>query len=250
MALPESTGPRRSPFPSWAPVHAVVFDFDGVIADTEWLHSTSFRQVLSEEGIHLTDRDHSERFLGVNDRAGFVMALGEVGRTASPAEITSLVERKSHCYSQRLEEIPLFAGASELIKSLAERCPLAIASGGRGAEIRAVLERHDLIRVFVAVVSADDVRDSKPSPEPFLAALEAIRASASGQRVRGAARGWTPAQCVAIEDSIHGVHAALAAGMRCVAVAHTYPAAKLTEAHRVVERIGQLAAGDILGGSR
>jgi beta-phosphoglucomutase-like phosphatase (HAD superfamily) len=89
-------------------VHAVIFDFDGVIADTEWLHSTSFRQVLVEEGIHLTDDDHNERFLGVNDRAGFAMALGEVGRTASPAEIMSLVERKSRCYSQRLAEIPLF----------------------------------------------------------------------------------------------------------------------------------------------
>jgi beta-phosphoglucomutase-like phosphatase (HAD superfamily) len=110
-----------------------------------------------------------------------------------------------------------------------------------------VLERHGLIGCFFAVVSADDVRDSKPSPEPFLAALEAIRSASSERRGGAAASGWTPAQCVAIEDSIHGVRAALAAGMRCVAVAHTYPAAKLTEAHRVVDRIGQLAVGDILG---
>lgn len=221
---------------------AVLFDFDGVIADTEWLHSETFRQVLAEAGVFITDEDHDERFLGINDRSAFVKAFAEVGRELTPAEVESLAARKSAYYSRKLDEIRPYAGVPELVRALADRVPLAIASGGRVAEINAILEAQGLRKCFVAVYSADEVPRSKPAPDLFLAAFEAIR---EVRRRTGAS--LRANQCVAIEDSIHGVRAARAAGLHCIAVAHTYPRDRLGEANRIVQHISELTVDDLVG---
>jgi beta-phosphoglucomutase-like phosphatase (HAD superfamily) len=226
----------------WIP-RAVIFDFDGVIADTEPLHSRAFREVLAEEGIHLTDKDHTERFLGVNDRAGFAKAFAEASRELSPASIEALVERKSRCFQAGLDRVPLFPGVLELVEGLSGRLPLGIASGGRGREIERVLDRHGLHARFQSLVSADEVPRSKPAPDLYLAAWQQLSA-----RDGGGAQPLAAADCLAIEDSLHGIEAALAAGMRCVAVAHSYPAARLGRAGRVLDRIDELTPQAILAG--
>src|SRR6185503_19866504 len=98
-----------------APPRAVIFDFDGVIADTEGLHVLTFARVLEAEGIVISDADHDERFLGVNDREGFRRAFAEKGREISAPEVELLVARKSAYYRGRLPEVRLFPGASELV---------------------------------------------------------------------------------------------------------------------------------------
>ena len=110
---------------------AVIFDFDGIIANTEPLHSEIFRRVLAEEGIAISDQDHDDRFLGINDWEGFLKAFEEVGRTLDDAGRRKLVERKSAYYRERVGGILPFSGVPELLADLAKRCPLAIASGGR-----------------------------------------------------------------------------------------------------------------------
>lgn len=222
---------------------AVIFDFDGVIADTEWLHSETFRRVLAEEGIFLTDEDHDERFLGVNDRAAFAKAFAEAGRAPSNDEVLALVARKSAFFTQRLGEIRPFPGVANLLAGLAGRCPLAIGSGGRGAEIDAVLRAHKVREHFLAVLSSDEVPRSKPAPDLFLTALDVLRKAAPAQ-----ARILEPADCLVIEDSLQGIRAAKAAGMQCIAVAHTYAAEKLYEADRVVENIAELSAEELFDG--
>ncbi|MBI4603602.1 MAG: HAD family phosphatase [Planctomycetes bacterium] len=224
------------------PARAIIFDFDGVLADTEPLHSETFRRVLAEEGIHLTDREHTERFIGINDRAGFEKAFAEAGRELLPDALEGLLARKSAYYSARVAEVPLFPGVLELVQELSSSCLLAIASGGREVEIDAVLARHRIGPRFQAIVSADRVARSKPAPDVFLEAVARLRAC-----VPGAAPELVPAACVAVEDSATGIEAALAAGLRCVAVAHSFPAERLRRAHRVVERIGLLTADALLG---
>jgi len=220
----------------------VIFDFDGVIADTEGLHFETFARVLEEEGIRISGADHDERFLGVNDREGFRRAFAEKGREVSAREVDLLVARKSAYYRTRLGEVRLFPGAAELVEGLHRRCLLAIASGGRGVEIDAVLRAHELRDRFLAILSADEVALSKPSPEPYLKALERLRGSPPGPASDLAAR-----DCLVIEDSIFGIQAALAAGMRCLAIAHTFPREKLAAADRVVEKLSELSAEDLLG---
>ncbi len=232
---------RTMPLKYLPMLRAIIFDFDGVIADTEWLHSETFRRVLAEEGIYLSGADQYERFLGINDRAGFAMAFAEVGREVSPAAIAALVERKSAYYTSRLDEVKPFPGIVELVAALSNRCPLAIASGGHAAEIDAVLRAHGLRERFLAVVSADEVKRSKPAPDPFLEALRALRRATLAR-----ATNLAPAECLVIEDSIHGIRGAKAAGMQCLAVAHTYAAERLAEADRVVESIAEVKADDLI----
>ena len=234
--------PSKGP-PVWfGPPRAVIFDFDGVIADTEWLHFECFSRVLAEEGILISTQDHDQRFLGINDRAGFAKAFLEVSRPLPPEACGHLVERKSAYYRRRLGEIRLFPGVADLLRALAARVPLGIGSGGRGEEIEAVLRAHGVRDLFEALLSADHVFRSKPAPDCFVQAMEALRQCAGRLAGRLGAQ-----ECLVVEDSVPGVEAAKAAGMRCLAVAHTFPKELLSQADRVVERIGALAVEEMLG---
>jgi HAD superfamily hydrolase (TIGR01509 family) len=201
-------------------LRAIVFDFDGVIANSEPLHFRGYRDVLAEEGIPLTEPDYYERYLGFDDVGAFE-AIGEHnGVRWSPAQIRNLVARKA----VRLETLErdvsvLFPGAAAAIRRAAAAMPIAIASGARGDEIRRVLAREDLLGCFTAIVAAEDTRVSKPAPDPYLRAL-ALLASACGDHLHAR-------QCIAIEDSHWGLDSARAAGLRTVAVAGTYRADEL-----------------------
>ena len=109
---------------------------------------------------------------------------------------------------------------------MAEECPLAIASGALRAEIMRVLDREDLAGFFPVVVAAEDTPASKPAPDPYLRAVERM-AAATGVAL-------APSECVAIEDSRWGLESARAAGLRTVAITHTYPADTLTDAAEAV----------------
>ena len=117
----------------------------------------------------------------------------------------------------------------ELLDSLPDGLPYTIASGGRRLDILAVLEGNGLAKRFPSFVCGDDVEKSKPDPECFRKGLELLQA-------RGASH-LEPATCLTFEDSFRGVEAAKKAGMKCVAVTHSYPAEKLTEADQVLDSL-------------
>jgi HAD superfamily hydrolase (TIGR01509 family) len=201
-------------------LRAIVFDFDGVIANSEPLHFQGFRDVLAAERITLTRAEYYARYLGFDDVGAFERIGVEQGAAWSAAHVASLVERKA----VRLEELErnvsvLFPGAADAIRRAAAAMPIAIASGARGAEIRRVLERECLMSCFIAIVAAEDTAVSKPAPDPYLRALALLAPSFGGQ--------LAAADCVAIEDSRWGLQSARAAGMRTVAVTNTYDAAEL-----------------------
>ena len=201
-------------------IKAVVFDFDGVIANSEPLHFRAYSEVLAAAGVALTEADYYARYLGYDDVAAFSQIAADHGAVWNTARIDELVRRKA----ERMEELErdtsiLFPGADAAIRRLAAACPLAIASGALRAEIVRVLEREHLSAYFSALVAAEDTRVSKPAPDPYLRAVDELR------RVVGPP--IDAADCVAIEDSCWGLESAKAAGLRTVGVTHTYPAEAL-----------------------
>jgi beta-phosphoglucomutase len=213
-----------------AELKAIIFDFNGVIVDDEPLHLELFRRVLGEEGVGLSDEDYHAKYLGYDDRGCFVAALTDAGKVeaaTSAAFIQELIDRKAAYYRRAIEErFLLFPGVVELVRRVATRYPLAIASGALRGEIELVLERGGIRECFKEIVAAEDVSACKPDREGYVKALAALNA--------GLGAAIQAAECLVIEDSVAGVEAARAAGMRCVAVTNSYAAAELAGADAVV----------------
>jgi beta-phosphoglucomutase len=208
-----------------------VFDFDGVIANSEPLHFQAFRDVLAGEGVTLTERDYYDRYLGFDD-AGVFRAVG-----VETVRLDDLVKQKAARIEALERDVSiLFPGAAAAIRRLAGSVPLAIASGAIGVEIRRVLEREHLSQFFAAVVSADDTAKSKPAPDPYLHVVAQLDAACGG---RLAAR-----ECVAIEDSRWGLESARTAGLKTVGITHTYDARTLS-ADLVIDALDHLEIGSL-----
>jgi HAD superfamily hydrolase (TIGR01509 family) len=200
---------------------AIVFDFDGVIANSEPLHYRAYAAVLADAGVTLTEREYYARYLGFDDVGAFEAIGRDRGLPWTEAEVRRLVERKAIDLEALERDVSvLFPGAADAIRRAAAMVPIAIASGARGDEIRRVLKREQLDTFFAAVVSAEDTPVSKPAPEPYLRALAQLRTAA--------ALPLDAAECVAIEDSRWGLESARAAGLRTIAVTNTYDAPTLT----------------------
>jgi beta-phosphoglucomutase len=203
------------------PLRAIVFDFDGVIANSEPLHFRAFRDVLAEVGVRLTEPDYYGRYLGFDDVGSFQAIARDHRRHWTKDDIGALIVRKA----ERLEVLErdtsvLFPGAADTIRRTADVLPLAIASGARGVEIRRVLDRERLTSCFHAIISAEDTAASKPAPDPYLRAVALLEFAVHAPLL--------PEDCAAIEDSHWGLESARAAGLKTVAVAQTYPKSALT----------------------
>jgi HAD superfamily hydrolase (TIGR01509 family) len=201
-------------------LRAIVFDFDGVIVNSEPLHFQGYRDVLADQGVALTEPDYYAHYLGFDDVGAFAAIGRRHGVAWSDAEIENLVARKA----VRLEALErdvslLLPGAADAIRRASAAVPIAIASGARGEEIRRLLRREGLSGCFTAIVAAEDTAVSKPAPEPYLRAVRLL-APAWGGRLR-------PSDCIAIEDSHWGLESARAAGLRTIAVTNTYSADEL-----------------------
>ena len=215
-----------------AKLAGVIFDFDGVLADSEPLHLRAYQDVLAERGMTLGDADYYDRYLGFDDDGVFRTVWRDQGLTLDEAALVELIRVKG----QRFEALAgqgeaLFPGAADCIRRVAAAVPIAIASGALAPEIETVLHAAGLRRHFRAVVASGDTPRSKPAPDPYLRAIELLRPHV-------AAAGLDPdGRVVAVEDSMWGIESALAAGLRCVGVAQTYAASRLGAAHVVVPTI-------------
>lgn len=212
---------------------AVVFDFDGVIANSEPLHFQAFRDVLADRELTLSEQAYYSTYLGYDDAGAFRAMGSDRGVSWSDDQIGDLVQRKARRMTALMPvRDVLFPGARRAIERLAAVCPLAIASGALRSEILAVLERERLAPFFAAVVGAEDARAGKPAPDPYLRAIE---------RLSSAAAVLIPASaCVAVEDSRWGLLSARAAGLHTVAVTHTYGPEELSDADAIIEHLDLL----------
>ena len=214
-------------------LQAIVFDFDGVIADSEPLHLTAFQRALAEEGVSLSAEDYYARYLGYDDVGMFEAVARNRGIAMSDRHVTALVARKGAMLQELLHKgAVLFPGAIEFIRSAADVVPIAIASGAMRHEILEVVEAAGVSELFATIVAAGDTPESKPSPAPYLLAFEQLR-SKTGREL-------DPQRCVAIEDSRWGLESARGAGLRCVGVTNSYAAEELVGAELVVGGLNEL----------
>jgi beta-phosphoglucomutase len=218
-------------------VGAVVLDFDGVIADSEPLHLRAFQEVLEERGLRLSAEDYYTHFLGFNDEDAVAAIAAAAGRSFSDAEVAALVAEKAARMTTLLASPEvLFPGAEAAVRALAREVPLAIASGARRDEIERVLAARNLTGCFAAIVASGETPRSKPAPDPYVRALELLRARGLLPAGPDAAR-----RSVAVEDSRWGIESARGAGLRCIAVTTSYPPAALAGADVVVEDLARVS---------
>ena len=223
----------RSSVGSAQKIRALLFDFDGVLVDSERLHLEMFRCVLAEKGLSLSEEDYFERYLGLDDRGCFEAVYRDRGLEPDPQEWERLIRLKHQYFMEEsAKRAPFLPGAQEVISKAAGRFFLAIVSGALRAEVEMALVSGGWKDKFSVIVAAEDVKQGKPHPEGFLKALRVLN------------RDFVPAseillanECLVIEDSPWGIEAGLKAGCRVLGLSTSYPAQKLKGAERVIPNL-------------
>jgi beta-phosphoglucomutase len=200
---------------------AVIFDFDGVIVDSEPLHYRAFMEVLAPHGIACTWDEYREHYMGFDDRDGFRAFFALAGRTITPSILLELTAAKAATFQTVVADgVVPYPGVLELIDALGKVLPLALCSGALRSDILPVLEKFNLEGVFQVIVTADDVAVSKPDPASYRLAVESLAQLLPDL-------GISPGKVLAIEDTPAGITSALAAGLRVLGVTNNYPAGRL-----------------------
>jgi HAD superfamily hydrolase (TIGR01509 family) len=223
-------------------LRAVIFDFDGVITDSEILHFRAFNQVLRQYGIELTKQEYYKTYLGFNDADCYGMLIHQGLLKTKREQIGNLIEEKKHIYKELAKtEGKMIEGVRDFLTLLEENSiPMAICSGSLMTEVEMVLEDTGLRHMFEVIVSGEQVKKGKPDPEGFLLTLNRLNNNVnSGQT----GNHILPGECIVIEDSHWGLEAAKAAGMRTIAVTNSYGAEQLSMADKIVNQLNELSIG-------
>jgi len=206
---------------------AIIFDFDGVITDTEPLHYEAFARVLPGFDIQLSRETYFARYAGLSDREILRRILAEGGPHLPHAECLRLLRDKDAAYRQRIRRgIEPLAGLRSFVEHAASHMPLAICSGSKTVEIEMILREIGIAAYFQMIVAVEDVPVSKPDPAGYLLALS---------RIKAAMPGLTPDGCLVFEDSEAGIAAAESAAMRVIAIRKDYPVAGTDRADAIID---------------
>jgi HAD superfamily hydrolase (TIGR01509 family) len=220
-------------------MRAIIFDFDGVIADTEPLHCAALQKVLAGIGITLTESAYYADYLGFDDRGCFIAALRAHQRPVTPVQIKSLMEQKAFAYLSAVKQrLVIFPGVRELVREAADRYPLAVASGALRQEIDLILEEAGIRKAFAHITSAEDVARGKPAPDPFLHALEGLNRLNPQIPLQAT-------DCLVIEDSLPGIRSGRSAGMKVLAVANTHTVQDLGEADAITHSLAEISLTEL-----
>ncbi len=207
-------------------IRAIIFDFNGVIADDETPHLLCFQSALAEHGLSLSKDEYYGTYLGMDERScATALLIARDGR-CDPAIHASITARKADLFRDytALHKPALFPGVVDFVRQAGKICRLAVASGGRREQILHALGDTPVERAFELIVSADDCSAGKPEPAIYEYTLRLLNARAPKPPLLRAD------ECLVIEDSRAGIQAGLRAGMPVLALATTYPAAQLGEA--------------------
>ncbi len=217
---------------------AVIFDFDGVILDSEPIHFEAYSHVLNEIGLTISHPEYMGKYIGLSDKEIFPKLLKNKGLNASLSEIELFIERKIAFYTEILNDkvdLPLISDADLYINFLLNsKKSLAICSGASTKKINSALVKLNggkLMPYFHTIITADNVQNGKPSPEGYLLAAERLKVP--------------PFKCVVIEDSPHGVNAAKKAGMFVIALLTTHNRDQLRQADKIVNGFSDLLSGNV-----
>lgn len=212
-------------------LNAVIFDFDGIIADTEPVHYRAYQEIFVPLGLGFSWEEYVSRYVGLDDREIFRRVFAADNHNPGVEEMKLLVAIKASIFQDiALSGTEAYPGVAELILHLSGNIPLAICSGAVRSDILPILRQLDLFHAFDTIVTADDVAVSKPDPESYsLAVRELSRVHGGGKIIPGA--------CLAIEDTPAGIASAKAAGIPVLAVTNSHPAERLADASIIVDSL-------------
>jgi beta-phosphoglucomutase family hydrolase len=206
------------------PLQAVIWDMDGVIADTGTYHCRAWQHVFKQQGIVFTEQDF-ERLFGQRNDTIISMTMG---KTLSQTELDKIANDKEVFFRAAVKSnVKPFPGVIALLKTLkSQNIPSAIASSAPLDNIYLVLGEAGLTEYFQAIVFGREVSEGKPNPQVYLKAAQKL--------------GTAPSNCIVIEDAVAGVEGARNAGMKCIAVTNTHKAAELSGADLVVDSLEEV----------
>jgi len=218
---------------------AVIFDFDGIITDSEILHLRAFNKVLAQLGIAISTKDYYKKYLGLMDEDCFKLVAKKNRLSLDCQNIRNLMAQKAQIFEELAKtEGRIIEGVPEFLRMLQRNnVPMAICSGALLAEIELILEEARLRHFFAVIVSAEQVKKGKPNPQGLLLTLQKLN---HNRQKPIAAK-----ECIVIEDSHWGLQAARAAGMHTVAVTNSYDADQLSLAEKIVARLDELSIKDL-----
>lgn len=221
-------------FPNGIQAEAVIFDFDGVIVDTEPLHYAAFQRVLEPLGMHFTWPEYVETYIGFDDRDAFKHAFFLKGTALSQEELYRLIEQKAAFFEEVIGSgVSAYPGVLDLLFRLhTQKLPLALCSGALRSDIDPILAMLGISDYFDVIVTTDDVAASKPDPECYQLAFQRLQAA----HQNGLSKGKT----IAIEDTPAGISSAISAGLVVCAVTNSYPAARLGQATFITDSLSSL----------
>ncbi|MCK4565470.1 MAG: HAD family phosphatase [Verrucomicrobia bacterium] len=219
-------------------LNAVVFDFDGIIVDSEPMHFRAFQDVLEPLGKGFPWEEYCETYIGFDDRDAFREAFKANGEKICARDLKRMMAEKAEFFQQlvRAGKATPLPGAVELIKSIPRKLPLALCSGALKEDILPILSNLGIEEAFSEVVTAEDTQKSKPDPAPYKLAIKKLGLD-------------DPATAVAIEDTPVGIVSAKGAGLKVLAVTNSYDREYLLEADAVtdsLENISRLSLEDMV----
>jgi len=218
---------------------ALIFDFDGVVVDSEPVHCATFQQVLRTRGVEMSREDYYCRYLGFDDHDCFLHAGADAGTRFSEDEIARMTAEKTVLVQRAFgESIQPLRGAVELIASAAGRgVPVGVCSGALKGEIELASRTVGALDHFTTIVSAEEVPAGKPDPSGYRMTLERL-ARLTGRPLRAD-------RSVVVEDAPAGIQAAKGAGMKVLAVANSYSRDELAQADRIVDSLAEVTVDDL-----
>lgn len=207
---------------------AVIFDFDGVITDSEVLHFRTFNTIISKFGFEIDRKSYYTDFLGLTDNDVFTMLKQQKLLSSDAPSVEEMIRQKNQLFERLAkEEGSIIEGVRDFLNLLKQNnIPMAICSGALLSEIMLILEDAKLTDLFETIVSADQVKKGKPAPDGFLLALKRLNTKRDPAIKAN--------ECIVIEDAHWGLKAAIDAGMHTIAVTNSYdydqlaPLAELT----------------------
>jgi len=207
-------------------IHAIFFDFNGVIINDERIHLKAYREVLTEKQIPLTDEDYFAS-LGMYDVAFVRAACDRAGKSIDDAAMRELIDREHALHRELIQvDLPVAGGVIAFIKDAARRYDLGIVSMAERGEIDHVLRLAGIADQFSIIVSAEPGRRHKPAPDAYLDALRFL----NDKRRAGRKLPLLATECLVIEDAPPGIESARSAGMRAIGVTTTVSEAALRQA--------------------
>lgn len=220
-------------------VKAVIFDFDGVICDSEPLHYEAFKQAVAIYDFYLSKEIYYRDYVGYCDTECIENIIKDHPDQLKNADLQKILTKKGDVFAELVRTNNcIFEGVRQFIELVhSNNLEIAICSGASGRDINLMLNGSGLNKYFKFIVSEDDVENGKPHPEGYILTLSKLNQTLQEE--------IQPGQCVVIEDSHWGIEAAQSAKMKTIAVSNTYNPDELKTADMVVDNLAKIKMADL-----